>query len=143
MNFVSKRTRKIICLLTVLCVCTAITYIAYAQAGTEGDPVISLSYLKEVFAPEIREETSFKVVFVESGKTLYGEAGCELVLRMGTADIVATEKGGLCDTTKGSDLADGTAAPSNHHLIVPLGDGRGIRATADCLVMVKGGYKVE
>lgn len=127
----------------VLCMCVAVTYIAYAQAGTEGDPVISLSYLEQVFKPEIRQETSFKVVSVASGQSIYGTDGCEMILRMGSADIIATQKGGVCDATAGVDLADGTPAPGNHMLIVPLGDGRGLAAKADCLVMVKGGYSIE
>ena len=72
-----------------------------------------------------------------------GGAGCELILRQGSANIIATTKGGLADTTVGGDLADGTAMPSNHLLIVPLDDGRGIQATSTVLVMVKGEYTIQ
>ena len=59
---------------------------------------------------------------------------------MGKATIIATEKGGIADTTAGFDLADGNDMPSNHLLIVPLADGRGIRASSDVIVMIKGGF---
>ena len=62
---------------------------------------------------------------------------------MGSATVIATQKGGLADTTGGYDLANGTAMPSNHLLIVPVNDGRGISANNDVLVMVKGAYNIQ
>jgi hypothetical protein len=101
--------------------------------------VVTLSYIKEIFKPEI----TFKVVEVPAGKTLYGEAGTEIVLRMGKGNIVATTKGGVADLTSGYDLSDGTEIPPNHHLIVPVDDGRGIKVTEKTLVLVKGGYAIK
>ena len=50
---------------------------------------------------------------------------------------------GLADTTAGYDLSNNTAMPSNHLLIIPVADGRGVKATSDAIVMVKGGYTVQ
>ena len=67
---------------------------------------------------------------LKEGQTLMAEKGTELILRMGTANVIASQKGGLSDVTGGVDLADGGHLPSNHLLSVPLGDGRCENATA-------------
>ncbi len=138
-----KNKFKIILVSTLVTICVIATYIVNAEIGGDGDPVISLSYLEQIFKPELTEQMSFKVVSLSKGQTLDCKAGAELILRMGTADIVATAKGGLADVTAGTDLSNGMHMPSNHHLIVPVGDGRGVMATSDCLVMVKGEYEIK
>ncbi|MBO5099344.1 MAG: hypothetical protein J6C16_04180 [Clostridia bacterium] len=127
----------------VLVLTLVTTYMVYAQAGDDSDPIISLSYLKEVFAPEIKEELTFKVVTVESGKTVVCGAGTEVIQRMGTSEIVATEKGGIADTTVGTDLQNGTQTPSNHLLIIPVADGRGFKTSTECIFMIKGKYEIK
>ena len=128
----------------VIFVCAVV---ALATPGDENNPLITKSYLENNFYATVKEyvsgKTEFKVVSVEKGKQLIGKAGCELILRMGSGEIIATEKGGLADTTAGYDLADGTAMPSNHLLIIPVDDGRGFLATSDVLVMVKGDYEIK
>ena len=86
---------------------------------------------------------SFTVVNLNAGQSVIGEAGTEMILRMGSGKIIATQKGGLADTTSGYDLSNGTAAPSNHLLIVPVADGRGFKAETDSIIMIKGGYTVK
>lgn len=143
----------------VLCMVSAFTVVLAEPGGTD-DPLISKSYIETVLMPQIKEyvETkisqigsgggthtaeTFKVVNMSAGQKMICDAGAELILRMGKADIIATEKGGLADTTAGFDLANGSDMPSNHLLIVPLGDGRGIEAKNDVIVMVKGGYTIN
>lgn len=133
--------------------------IVMAEPGDTDDPVISLSYIQNKVIPELKayvdEKISsisstggesggqvFKVVEIEKGKKFIGDAGCELILRMGSGTVIATEKGGIADTTAGFDLPNLTPMPSNHLLIVPLADGRGFVADTDVIIMVKGGYKV-
>jgi len=108
---VNNKRIKTIVIMAVLCICVVATYIANAQTGSENDPVISLSYLKQVFQPEITEQMSFKVVSLNAGQTLECKTGAELILRMGTAEVIATTKGGLADVTVGYDLSNGTAMP--------------------------------
>ena len=127
----------------VLVLSLVTTYLVYAQAGDDSDPIISLSYLKEIFAPQIKEELTFNVVTVESGKTVICGAGCEVIQRLGTSEVVATEKGGIADTTAGIDLANKTATPSNHLLIIPLDDGRGFKTATLCIFMIKGKYEIK
>lgn len=144
-----------------LCIVIASTLVVFSEPGSTDDPVVTKSYIVDKVVPEIKayvdqqlgiipsdgsitaSPSSFNVVSVSKGQSIIGEAGTELILRMGKGTIIATQKGGLADTTAGYDLADGTAMPSNHLLIVPVADGRGFIADTDVLVMVKGGYTIK
>ena len=127
--------------LLIVALCTAAVL---ASAGSESDPLVSKSYLENVFLNTVKNETSFKLVELTKGQRIICGEGCELILRMGDATIFASELGGLSDVTAGIDLPDGTAMPLNHHLIVPVGDGRGITSKADVLlVLVKGNYVIK
>ncbi len=110
-----------------------------ASPGDDTDPIITLSYIEDV----LKGEMSFKVVNLKKGDILIGEAGTELVLRMGSAKIIATQKGGVADLTAGVDLPDGEAMPSNHYLVIPVDDGRGVEANNDVIVLVKGDYSIK
>ena len=145
--------------LTALLVCVASLFtVVLAEPGTQDDPIISKSYIDTVVMPQLKqyvesrislinsggEKTdSFKVVNMTKSQKLICKAGTELILRMGSATVIATEKGGLADTTAGVDLANGVSMPANHLLIVPVDDGRGILADSSIIVMVKGGYTIN
>ena len=115
--------------------------------ATGEDPVISLSYLNEIFMPKvetkIKDTAVFTVATIEKDKTFSAKEGCEFILRGGEATVIASKNGGISDVTDGVDLADKTAVPANHHLIVPRDDGRGFRANTDVIIMVKGAYEVK
>ena len=130
--------------------------VTLANPGTNEDPLISLSYITDTLIPEIHEyidnkiaqikgETSqgYKVVDVKKGQKVIGDASCEMILRMGTADVISSEKGGLSDVTLGGDLITGMTMPSNHLIIVPLSDGRGVKMTSDGKLMIKGTYTIK
>ena len=144
---------KIRAVYTLIIVIAVVTIMVAADPGSDSDPLISKSYIDEVLIPKIESmignsgektvEDTFNVVSISKGKTLICEAGCEAIIRMGNAKIVATQKGGIVDTTLGGDLPNGVDAPSNHLLIVPVGDGRGLLALDDMLVMVKGQYSIK
>lgn len=133
--------RKIVAVMLVAAfVFTAVgTVNLLADPGDSSDPIITLSYIENV----LKGEMSFKVVSLNKGERLMCSAGTELVLRAGEASVIATAKGGLADVTDGFDLSDGLAVPMNHQLIVPLSDGRGIKAKNSVLIMVKGQYTIE
>ena len=124
----------------IVALCTAAVL---ATSGSEEDPLISKSYLESVFLNTVKTEMSFEVVSLAAGQQIVGDAGCEMILRMGKATIFSTEKGGISDVTIGGDHKGGSDMPANHLLIVPVGDGRGITAETDVLVMVKGKYAVK
>ena len=143
-------------IITVLCTIITVfsSYIVFADTS---DPVISLSYLNEVFAPAFKEEIkklipdssselksdTFSIVTIPSGKTFIGEQGCEFVLRSGSATAVIAESGGLCDVTAGVDLGARSLIPANHLIIIPRSDWRGFVASGDVIVMVKGKYSIN
>lgn len=83
----------------------------------------------------------YKVVDVEKGKTLTGVVGTELLLRIGSATSVA-EGTPLIDITTGGELAGGKVLEKNHLYIVTV-DGRGLKATADVKVVVRGEYTIK
>ncbi len=145
-------------LVSGLCAALCLAVPVVANPGSESDPLISQSYIEKTLIPRIEEmikksasgvgEASgdterFEVISMTAGQKMLCKDGTELILRMGSANIIATEKGGLADTTGGYDLPNGAVMPSNHLLIVPLGDGRGISANNDVLVMVKGAYEIK
>ena len=159
-----KNKTKIAKIGLILGVCLALTggkMAAFSEPGGTDDPVVTKSYIVDKVIPEIKayvderfgiaasegvvtaRPDSFTVVNVSAGHKVICEAGTELILRMGKGTIIATQKGGLADTTIGYDLPDGTEMPSNHNLVVPVADGRGFLANSDVIVLVKGGYTIQ
>ncbi len=139
---------------SVLCVVIASLFIPSmaANPGSEDDPLVSMSYINDVLMPQVKSyvdtkatETSgnaYEVVNLKKGQKVIGGQSTEFILRMGSANIVATEKGGLADVTDGVDLKNGTPMPANHLLIVPFDDWRGITMQTDGIVMIKGKYSI-
>ena len=142
----------------LLCLISVSGFAVFSEPGGTDDPVVSKSYIVDKVVPELKayvdeklglaaatetvtsRPSTFIVVNMSSGQQIIGEAGTEMILRMGSGTVIATKKGGLADTTAGYDLASGTSVPANHLLIVPVADNRGFTATKDVIVMVKGGY---
>lgn len=161
MRKMNKKT-KLMVMGMVVGVCLLVGGMAvFSEPGGTDDPVVTKSYIVDKVIPDIKayiderfgiaasdgvstsHSTTYTVVNVSKGNKMICDAGAELILRMGKGTIIATAKGGLADTTAGYDLADGTPMPSNHQLIVPVGDGRGFTAETDVIVLVKGGYSVQ
>ena len=127
-------------LITLGALCIFFILGAYAaEPGTEADPIVTKSYIESIVYPR----TSFKVIDVPAGKSVICSGGTEAILRMGTASVIGTQKGGVSDVTMGFDLANGTVIQGNHHLIVPLDDGRGFSTSTDCIFMIKGSYTIK
>lgn len=152
----------------VLC---ALLGTAVFGAGTEDDPLISLSYLEKVVLPDLTEQleekfdtlstqvdqrleqieesgvvsegASYVTVEVFAGQTVLGHAGTELIVRIGNATAVCPGINGLVDATGGLDLTDGKAIVNNHVYIIPREDGRGVSFNDDGWIMIKGGYDIE
>lgn len=86
---------------------------------------------------------SFTVVTLTSGQTLYGEIGCEVLLRVGTATVVSPSSPGLIDLTSATTLDSGKALTKNHLYMMTI-DERGVKATAATTkVLVRGTYEVK
>lgn len=159
----------------VLCV-LLLSLAAYTVvfAGTDSfdsstDPVISLSYLNEIFLPSIRQQitdldnnvdsrldalesgstgaasSTWQAIELTTGQILYAKNNaCEILLRRGSATVVSREAdNGLVDTTGGADLMNGTSLPQGKLILIPRDDGRGIRVTyVSTWIMVRGEYTI-
>lgn len=134
-----------------------------AEAGSSGNPLVTLSYLNDTFFntimqrvdQKIAERTgqaipggtssstaSFTVVTLSQGQTLAGDVGCEVMLRVGSAVCVSPSDPGLIDETTGSTLADGASLVQNHLYMMTI-EGRGVRASsATTKVLARGSYTV-
>ena len=150
--------KKIIPIITVIIVACTLIYVL-AAPGTNEDPLVSLSYITDTLIHDMHKyvdekiadintesnssgaaSETFNVVDVKAGQVVKAGKGCEMILRMGSGTIIASQSGGLSDVTAGYDLGDGVNMPANHLLICPLEDGRGIKVTKDGKIMIKGAY---
>lgn len=111
--------------------------------GSEGDPLVSRAYVHSYVDASVEAKLKMVVVEVPAGKKLIGSAGTEIIVRSGTATAIDSQNGGLSDVTAGVDLRMGDTAPTNHLLIVPRDDGRGITAVTSLFVMVRGAYTLQ
>ena len=84
---------------------------------------------------------TFQVYNVPEGRTIFFEAGAEIILRLGHATAV-TGYAGFIDVTAGRDVTNGETIYHNHLLIVPVTDGRGIHFHTSGWILIKGGYTV-
>ena len=86
---------------------------------------------------------SFTVVTMAKGQTLYGDIGCEVMLRVGGASCVANSSPGLVNETGGSVIGGGSALEKNNLYMMTVTE-RGVQATADnTKVLVRGTYSVQ
>lgn len=127
-----------------------------AEAGSGGDPLVTLSYLNDTFFNSIMQRVdqkiaqstgqassaSFTVVTLNEGQALTGGVGCEVMLRVGSAVCVAPSDPGLIDETAGTTLADGASLVQNHLYMMTI-DGRAVRAAGGAAkVLARGTYTV-
>ncbi len=149
-------------LVSILCILIFSMPALAADPGSSDDPLVTLSYVNDVLIPQMKSyvdasvgslgsgsspldevSSNYNIVNVSKGQTIIGSKSCHMIMRMGDGIIVATQKGGIADVTDGVDLANGSAVPSNHLLIVPVDDGRGIKMNTDGILMISGSYSVN
>jgi len=149
----------------------SVTVSVAANAGTEDDPLVTLSYLNETFLNTILEKvdekiaqrnqqivqelggqisagdgsatsTNFTVVTLSYGQILTGDIGCEVMLRVGKAVCVSPSNPGLIDETSGNSIGNGAELVQNHLYMMTI-EGRGVQAVADTVkVLVRGSYTI-
>lgn len=105
------------------------------EPGSEGDPVVTKSY--------VDSKTAYTPISLTAGQKLIGGEGCEIILRSGEASAIGNSSNGVSDVTAGMDLMSGAYVGANHLLLVPRNDGRGIYAITDIWVMVRGTYTIQ
>jgi hypothetical protein len=143
-----KKKTKLI--LAALCLIIATTIYA-AGPGTADDPVVTKSYvdkvindlMKKLNVSDSNSANTYQVVTVKQGEVILGKQGTEIIVRGGEGIVLSSAAGGLQDMTDGVDIEGGNIAPRYHLLIVPKEDGRGIMATKELIVMVRGGYIIQ
>ena len=86
--------------------------------------------------------SSYAVVSLQAGQTLTGAAGCEFLLRGGTAVCVSSSAPGLIELTGGGTLSNGGGLTANHLYLATV-EGRGVRASTDITLLVRGSYTVS
>lgn len=156
-----KRIGKFFILLLTLAILLAAAVLAAGEAapGTEGDPLVTLSYLNEVFADYVtglfRQELDahsarlegrvaelellsgssavWETVALQQGQSLKLSVGAELILRSGSATLTA---GALADSTSGRSVQSGAQAEQNH-LCMAAEEGL-LRADSDVTLLLRG-----
>jgi len=152
---------------------------AATNYGSQEDPLVTLSYLEQVFKPQLISEMetsieaakqaadsdfsqkiaaietaiadapdlvtsaqSYSVVRMAKGEVLKGSVGTELMLRIGSANCYAESATGIIDITMAKTLENGNAMQTNHMYMVTI-EGRGMTATSDVMVLVRGAYTIS
>ena len=135
-----KKISLIICavVLTAL-LCTLAVYAKTAAAGSKEDPLVTLSYLEEVFKNEV---SGFSKVTLSRGQRLEGGRGCQVLLRIGSCTADGSDEPVLVDTTDGCAVSDGSALMKNHLYMITI-PGNGVTASENnTVLLVSGSYTV-
>lgn len=161
-----KRNLKIQILSTAIIIFVLITVISMVYAtskepGSKEDPIVTLSYLelkisqlkdyidKKIFSPgdsqsaDSVDNLTYEVVELKKGQYLVAGAGTEVILRAGEATAIISPLGGLSDVTGAKDIQQDEKIPTDHLLIIPRDDGRGLRALSDSFLLVRGKYTIK
>ena len=148
-----KKSRRLSWLLAIIAVFAALSITAFAvEPGSSSDPLVTLSYLEDVFFDKIMDEVderiaarnkdiakevtgtsgtadAFAVVTLTNGQVLTGEIGCEVMLRVGSAVCTSPSAPGLIDETSATTLNNGGALQQNHMYMMTI-ENRGVKATS-------------
>ena len=131
---------------------------AFGAAGTQDDPLVSKSYVDDKINQVLEIVNggsvstdgtiapaggSYQPVYASVGQVVLGGEGTEMILRSGKANIYIEGVDGLVDATTGKNLTTGDAATSNHIMIVPRDDGRGVKVTEAAWFLIKGDYTIK
>ena len=144
-----------------------------AGGGSQSDPLVTLSYLTQTVQPDILRQVeerantrqadlmtqfehrldqlqggtggsaAYTLVTLSSGDRLELEAGCELMLRVGSAAVNSATEPALIDMTTGGTLANAGSLVQNHLYMATIPD-RTVTASAGTVkLLVRGGYSIR
>ncbi len=163
-----KRIRTVLCIVAAAVGLTAFGALAAGGAGSQSDPLVTLSYLTDTFTGQIMDKvdaaiaqrnaqllrelggsgsavsgaaSTYTAVTLAAGQILYGEAGCEVLLRSGSASCGGTASAGLTDATAGGSLGGGGALEANHLYLMP--ESGSVSTSGGAVLLVRGGYAVS
>lgn len=141
--------KRVVAGLVIIFSIFALTVFAAAAAdspGSEGDPVVTKSYVDSQIAQLKGGDVSsgtYKAVQLTAGQRMIGGEGTEIILRSGEATAIDNGANGVSDVTGGADLMTGQRIGLNHLLLIPRNDGRGLLALTEAYVMVRGSYTIQ
>lgn len=116
-----------------------VVYAKTAAAGSREDPLVTLSYLEEVFRGEV---SGFSKVTLSRGQRLEGGRGCQVMLRIGSCAADGSDEPVLVDTTDAREVSDGSALVKNHLYMITI-PGNGVVASENnTVLLVSGTYTV-
>ncbi len=130
---------------------TAVSAAATYTPGSSQDPVVTKSYVDSKLA-ELKtligqgtggNGSSYAPLQIIAGKTLLGGEGTEIILRSGEATAIDNGANGISDITAGKDIRTGEPIVQNHLLLIPREDGRGLKATTEIWVLIRGSYQLK
>lgn len=86
--------------------------------------------------------SSFVLVTLTGGQTMYLDVGCEVLLRVGSATVQAATSPALIDTSTGGTIEHNTSLVQNHLYLSTIPD-RTLTPTTDTVkLLVRGGYTI-
>ncbi len=86
--------------------------------------------------------SDWKLLDLAKDKTLTMSIGTEVLLRIGSATVVSSGTPGLINLTSATEANNGADLQKNNLYIVTI-EGRGIKATANCKILVRGTYTMN
>ncbi len=161
-----KKTLGLIAVSLATVCTTAAVGIAVAQDYSANDPLISQSYLEQVFFKKVTDyidtkvaqipqtpasetapvKSEYEIVTLTKGQSLCSTSSLEFILRPGSSATVISPipENGIANLTSGSELYNGTEIPINAYCLIPRGDGRGVYCTSEtAYIMVRGSYEIK
>lgn len=119
-----------------------------AEPGSEGDPIITLSYLNSRLdemggvstAENASVSTGFKKVTLTKGQSLTLDDGGEMVVYSGNGTVIGTT--GLLSLSGSELFGPGTNVVLYNHYM-GLGAYSGVKATGNMTVYIKGEYSIR
>ena len=150
-------------IITVLCAVLALalgfSVFAATSYGSEDDPLITKSYLTKILLPQLQEDFQeeldaavaeierdgsgeFTVITLSKGQTVKCSVGCEVMLRIGSAEAVGDTAPAMVNTTTAESIFKGYKLEVNNLYLVTI-EGNGFKATSDnTKLLIKGDYKI-
>ena len=128
-----KRIRTIVCIVLAAAGLTAIGALAAGGAGSQSDPLVTLSYLTDTFTGQIMDKVDAAIA--QRNTQLLQELG-----RSGAADSGEASTYTAVTLAAGQTLNGGNALEANHLYLMP--ESGSVSAAGGAVLLVRGGFAV-
>ena len=155
----NKKRIIIIVLCAVLALALGFSVFAATSYGSEDDPLITKSYLTKVLLPQLQKDFQdeldaavaeierdgsgeFTVITLSKGQNVKCGVGCEIMLRIGSAEAMGETAPAMVNTTTAESIFKGYKLEVNNLYLVTI-EGNGFKATANnTKLLIKGDYEI-